>query len=235
MERDHHSQIGLNFYTGQYTLQVQEGFVYDPYGKPTATPYLNMPYLFQGGRYDTTTGLYEFGARDYSPTLGRWMEQDPIGYAGGDSNLYGFVGENPATQNDPTGLDEHILRTIPLDILLAQDAPQPANTTTSPQGSVFTDILGGILSGTGLGLGYANGYQNQPTRTGQAHSEGPTQIAVTGGTEVSTLMLSTAESEISISTPKLVLSLRLTTVEYHPGFILSEVRMPLDGFLEERS
>jgi RHS repeat-associated protein len=64
-----------------------------------------MPYLFQGGRYDSTTGLYEFGARDYSPTLGRWMEQDPAGYAAGDSNLYGFLAEDPLDATDPSGLD----------------------------------------------------------------------------------------------------------------------------------
>ena len=28
-------------------------------------------------RYDGFTGLYAFGRRDYSPALGRWMEQDP--------------------------------------------------------------------------------------------------------------------------------------------------------------
>jgi RHS repeat-associated protein len=95
----------INPNTYQYYQQVQEGFVYDPYGK-TGTPYLNMPYLFQGGRSDSTTGLYELGARDYSPTLGRWMEQDPIRYGGGDRNLYGFLRENPVNSTDQAGLQE---------------------------------------------------------------------------------------------------------------------------------
>jgi RHS repeat-associated protein len=93
----------INPNTYQYYQQVQEGFVYDPYGK-AGTPYLNMPYLFQGGRSDSTTGLYQFGVRDLSPSLGRWMEQDPVRYAGGDSNLYGFLGENPPNATDPSGM-----------------------------------------------------------------------------------------------------------------------------------
>jgi RHS repeat-associated protein len=94
----------FNVSTGQYNLQVQERFIYDPYGKPTAHILLNIPYLFQGGRYDTITGLYNFRNRDHSPTLGRWMEEDPIGYSSNDKNLYGYVDDNPINSTDPKGL-----------------------------------------------------------------------------------------------------------------------------------
>lgn len=40
----------------------------------------------------------------YSPTLGRWLLEDPIDYEGGDPNLYGFVGNNPVNRLDPSGL-----------------------------------------------------------------------------------------------------------------------------------
>jgi RHS repeat-associated protein len=72
--------------------------VRSPWGGGTA---INL--LFQAGRYDGFTGLYAFGRRDYSPTLGRWMEQAPLGYAE-DANLYGFVNANPVTSSDPSGL-----------------------------------------------------------------------------------------------------------------------------------
>ena len=60
-------------------------------------------YLHQGGRYDTGTGLYSFRDRDYSPTLGRWMEIDPIGFGGGDTNLYRYELDDAPNQEDPTG------------------------------------------------------------------------------------------------------------------------------------
>jgi hypothetical protein len=40
----------------------------------------------------------------YDPTIGRWLEQDPIGFKGGDANLYRYVRNDPANMTDPTGL-----------------------------------------------------------------------------------------------------------------------------------
>jgi RHS repeat-associated protein len=82
---------------------VQERYVEDPYGKVSfldsvtwqargggtyGTSQYAWVYLHQGGRYDTASGLYCFRYRDYSPTLGRWIQVDPLGYAAGDANLY---------------------------------------------------------------------------------------------------------------------------------------------------
>jgi uncharacterized protein RhaS with RHS repeats len=39
----------------------------------------------------------------YSPSLGRWMQMDPLGYAAGDSNLYRFVHNGPTNATDPSG------------------------------------------------------------------------------------------------------------------------------------
>lgn len=40
---------------------------------------------------------------DYDPTVGRWTTKDPIGFRGGDTNLYAYVGGNPMSYVDPTG------------------------------------------------------------------------------------------------------------------------------------
>jgi RHS repeat-associated protein len=101
--------------TGSPTLgQVVERYVYDPYGQALVyTPGWALRfggsaygwlYLHQGGRYDTATGLYLFRNRDYSPTLGRWMQQDPLGLGAGDTNLYRDVFNNPTRFTDPLGL-----------------------------------------------------------------------------------------------------------------------------------
>ena len=50
-----------------------------------------QPFAFAGGLYDSQTKLTRFGARDYDPEVGRWTAKDPIGFAGGDVNLYGYV------------------------------------------------------------------------------------------------------------------------------------------------
>jgi len=62
-----------------------------------------QPFGFAGGLYDQDTGLVRFGARDYDPTIGRFMPKDPIGLAGG-INLYAYVENDPINFIDPDGL-----------------------------------------------------------------------------------------------------------------------------------
>ncbi len=50
------------------------------------------------------TELASYTTKDYDPTIGRWTTKDPIGFAGGDTNLYAYVGGNPMSYNDPSGL-----------------------------------------------------------------------------------------------------------------------------------
>jgi hypothetical protein len=45
-----------------------------------------------------------FGQRDYDTFVGRWTTKDPIGFAGGDTNLYGYVFGDPVNLSDPSGL-----------------------------------------------------------------------------------------------------------------------------------
>jgi hypothetical protein len=49
------------------------------------------------------SGLYYYRARMYSPTWGRFLQPDPIGYAGG-ANLYAYVNNDPVNNTDPQGL-----------------------------------------------------------------------------------------------------------------------------------
>jgi RHS repeat-associated protein len=96
------------------TGAVVERYAYDPYGRfevytadwsqqRSASAY-QWDYFHQGGRYQYQTALYHFRNRDYSPTLMRWVSQDPIGFGGGDSNLYRYVANSPANWLDPSGL-----------------------------------------------------------------------------------------------------------------------------------
>ena len=77
---------------------------YGPFGRVMldTNPGL-QPFGFAGGLYDYQTGLVRFGARDYDPETGRWTSKDPIGFAGGDTNLYGYVLGDPMNLTDPNG------------------------------------------------------------------------------------------------------------------------------------
>ena len=70
-----------------------------------ATPKFDwIPFGFAGGLFDPNTELVRFGARDYDPSIGRWISKDPILFDGGQANLYVYVGNDPVNLADPSGL-----------------------------------------------------------------------------------------------------------------------------------
>jgi len=80
---------------------------YDSFGnilnEETSLPF-EVPFGFAGGLYDKDTGLVRFGYRDYDPETGRWTAKDPILFAGGDTDLYGYCLNDPVNWIDPYGL-----------------------------------------------------------------------------------------------------------------------------------
>ncbi|TWT75087.1 RHS repeat-associated core domain-containing protein [Allorhodopirellula solitaria] len=60
---------------------------------------------YTGRDWDADAGLQNNRARWYDPATGRWLSNDPIGFAAGDANLYRYVGNGPTTKTDPSGLE----------------------------------------------------------------------------------------------------------------------------------
>ncbi len=67
-----------------------------------------QPFGYAGGLYDRDTHLVRFGARDYDAETGRWTAKDPIGFDGGDTNLYGYVVSDPVNGVDPLGFRPNV-------------------------------------------------------------------------------------------------------------------------------
>jgi RHS repeat-associated protein len=88
------------------TGQIAERIDYDEFGNVTNDTNPGFqPFGFAGGLYDQDTKLVHFDARDYDPTIGRWTSKDPILFNAGDTNLYGYVLNDPVNMEDPSGLE----------------------------------------------------------------------------------------------------------------------------------
>ena len=93
---------------------VQERYTYTPFGQVTfrdssgsalSNSAKDWVFLHQGGE-KIAAGDYEFRNRIYSPSLGRWLSNDPLGFEAGDQNWYRAIGNNPGNGLDPSGLEE---------------------------------------------------------------------------------------------------------------------------------
>ncbi len=82
---------------------IATSYTYQPFGATTVSGAASGNSYRFTGRENDGTGLYFYRARYYSPAFQRLIAQDPIGFAGGDANLYAYVGNNPLIFLDPTG------------------------------------------------------------------------------------------------------------------------------------
>jgi len=112
-----------------------------------------QPFKYAGrhGVMAEPDGFYYMRARYYDPQVGRFISEDPLGFDGGDINLYAYAGNNPVMLVDPMGLcgqwatynangtitgEIGIQPVIPTpDVQIGIDSPVGGMVTTLPFGS----------------------------------------------------------------------------------------------------
>lgn len=153
----------LNATNGVVVASLQ----YDSFGNPAAATGAQPPptgrFGFAGREWDATTGLYYNRARYYDPDMGRFISEDPIGFAGGDSNLYRYAQNSPHVWRDPTGKTaaaEYAALTATLTFVgstsLALSEACSVGRTGKTTGGVAVGALGATAGGAasaGLGFG----------------------------------------------------------------------------------
>ncbi len=97
---------------------------------------------FATGLTDKDTGLIHFGHREYDPAIGRFITPDPIGFAGGDVDVYGYCLDDPINFYDRTGLFKFGKRR--LGGLVSKESKSGKTARSVTRGVIKTSPLGEI-------------------------------------------------------------------------------------------
>ncbi len=157
-------------------------YSYSPYGVVDGRLELQpqpFTYVGQFGVMDEGNGVYYMRARYYDPSVGRFISEDPIGFGGGDVNLYSYALNNPINFIDPEGLcrwpnfDESIIPPnnkggsplIDSAILLCMIARE---SHFNPSAGIGTNNSGKGLLGVTVAAATSVGYINWGSNVGNA-------------------------------------------------------------------
>jgi RHS repeat-associated protein len=116
---------------------------YDAFGGVTAetNPSVDFRFLYTGQEYDPETGNYFYNTRFYNPLNGVFIQEDKIGFAGGDTNLYRYVGNSPTNYIDPSGnipFPLVVIASVIIADLLIPDGVQAPLAPTDSHNSILS-------------------------------------------------------------------------------------------------
>jgi RHS repeat-associated protein len=119
---------------------VKTGYGYSPFGTTfKSNNNSNNNLLFTGRELDLGSSVYYFRGRYYNTSFQRFLSEDPIGFAGGDTNLYRYGGNNPLIGGDPTGLA--------FDLSVSSGSPGNSGISISSDPGGFFDFFNYVPGG----------------------------------------------------------------------------------------
>lgn len=98
----HTNHLGSVMALSNEGSNVPVQYAYDPFGRTEEMGQASNPFRYTGREHELDD-LYYYRARYYNASIGRFLSEDPIGFEGGDYNLYRYVQNNPANFTDPFG------------------------------------------------------------------------------------------------------------------------------------
>jgi len=158
------------------TGTVQDQLTYDPFGNilTESNSSNGDRFKYTSEPWDSSIGLQYNLNRYYNPNDGRWISQDPQGFAAGDPDLYRYVANQPSISVDPSGLQQlpsYVPLGLPKDLPPLYDYALQDVTGTGNHGPNWYDDNPGkqVITSPYVQMGYQGNFQQPrpkyPTNT----------------------------------------------------------------------
>ncbi len=141
---------------------------YFPYGairinNSSVSPAVDVPYKYTGQEFDATTGLYDYGARQYDASLGRFISPDSLVPEPANPqslNRYSYVKNNPFRYIDPTGHEPDDIGcwwcAYQSGLGSIGDPSHSSSQALSTLGNIYADAIGPSMHGDLSGTNFIN-------------------------------------------------------------------------------